>query len=104
MLAVSLKPDLFEGLRIEFSKPLNQNFALTHRYVPLSQSCLLSHTCIMLKVAVTLKSLSSDPFCDIHTKNLQNLEPFQRQPANEAEGVNQTPVCKTKVMIDYWQR
>ena len=29
--AVSLKPDLFEGLRFEFSKPLNQNFAFTHR-------------------------------------------------------------------------
>lgn len=25
-----LKPDLFEGLRFEFSKPLNQNFAFTH--------------------------------------------------------------------------
>ena len=29
--AVSLKPDTFEGMRFDFSKPLNQNFALTHR-------------------------------------------------------------------------
>lgn len=29
----SLKPETFEGLRFDFSKPLNQNFALTHQYV-----------------------------------------------------------------------
>jgi len=29
---VSLKPDLFEGLKFDFSKPLNMNFAVTHRY------------------------------------------------------------------------
>ena len=29
--AVSLKPDLFEGLKFDFSKPLNMNFAVTHR-------------------------------------------------------------------------
>ena len=42
--AVSLKPDLFEGLRFEFSKPLNQNFAFTHRCVSdwrLQFCCLL---------------------------------------------------------------
>ena len=32
--AVTLKPDCFEGLRFEFSKPFNQNFAFTHRWVP----------------------------------------------------------------------
>jgi len=26
-----LKPELFEGLRFDFTKPLNQNFALSHR-------------------------------------------------------------------------
>ena len=30
-LAVALKPDLFEGLRFEVTRPLNQNFFLTHR-------------------------------------------------------------------------
>lgn len=29
-LAVSLKPDLFEGLRFDLTKPLNHNFALSH--------------------------------------------------------------------------
>lgn len=29
-VAVSLKPDLFEGLKFDFSKPLNMNFAVTH--------------------------------------------------------------------------
>ncbi len=29
--AVVLKPELFEGLRFDFTKPLNQNFALSHR-------------------------------------------------------------------------
>ena len=29
--AVALKPDLFEGLRFEINRPLNQNFFLTHR-------------------------------------------------------------------------
>lgn len=29
--AVTLKPELFEGLRFDFTKPLNQNFALCHR-------------------------------------------------------------------------
>ena len=29
--AVSLKPDLFEGLKFDFNKPLNMNFALSHR-------------------------------------------------------------------------
>ncbi|CAI7896054.1 unnamed protein product [Closterium sp. NIES-54] len=28
--AVSLKPDLFEGLRFDFNKPLNQSFSLSH--------------------------------------------------------------------------
>ena len=27
-----LKPEVFEGLRFDFNKPLNQNFALCHRY------------------------------------------------------------------------
>jgi hypothetical protein len=27
---VSLKPDLFEGLRFDLTKPLNHNFALSH--------------------------------------------------------------------------
>jgi mitochondrial import receptor subunit TOM40 len=27
---MALKPDLFEGLRFEITKPLNQNFFLTH--------------------------------------------------------------------------
>lgn len=30
VVAVSLKPDLFEGLKFDFSKPLNMNFAVTH--------------------------------------------------------------------------
>jgi len=30
LLAVSLKPDLFEGLRFDLTKPLNHNFALSH--------------------------------------------------------------------------
>lgn len=29
--AVSLKPELFEGLRFDFTKPLNQRFSLSHR-------------------------------------------------------------------------
>jgi hypothetical protein len=29
--AVALKPDVFEGLRFEITRPLNQNFFLTHR-------------------------------------------------------------------------
>eukprot|EP00271_Cylindrocystis_brebissonii_P011013 TRINITY_DN27662_c0_g1_i1.p1 TRINITY_DN27662_c0_g1~~TRINITY_DN27662_c0_g1_i1.p1 ORF type:complete len:337 (+),score=57.91 TRINITY_DN27662_c0_g1_i1:413-1423(+) len=29
-IMVSLKPDLFEGLRFDFNKPLNQNFSLSH--------------------------------------------------------------------------
>lgn len=33
LLAVALKPDVFEGLRFELSRPLNQNFFLTHRFV-----------------------------------------------------------------------
>lgn len=28
---VALKPDVFEGLRFEITRPLNQNFFLTHR-------------------------------------------------------------------------
>ena len=28
---MSLKPDLFEGLRFDLTKPLNHNFALSHR-------------------------------------------------------------------------
>ena len=32
-VAVVLKPELFEGLRFDFTKPLNQNFALSHRSV-----------------------------------------------------------------------
>ena len=27
---MSLKPDLFEGLRFDLTKPLNHNFALSH--------------------------------------------------------------------------
>lgn len=30
-LAVSLKPELFEGLRFDFTKGLNQKFSLSHR-------------------------------------------------------------------------
>jgi mitochondrial import receptor subunit TOM40 len=29
---VSLKPDLFEGLRFDFTKPFNQNFAVCHSF------------------------------------------------------------------------
>lgn len=32
-MAVTLKPELFEGLRFDFTKPLNQKFSLSHRYV-----------------------------------------------------------------------
>jgi hypothetical protein len=32
VLAVALKPDVFEGLRFEITRPLNQNFFLTHRW------------------------------------------------------------------------
>ena len=28
--AVALKPELFEGMRFDITKPLNQNFALAH--------------------------------------------------------------------------
>jgi len=28
---VSLKPDLFEGVRFDFAKPLNAKFSLSHR-------------------------------------------------------------------------
>ena len=35
LFAVSLKPELFEGLRFDFTKPLNQNFQLCHRYAAL---------------------------------------------------------------------
>jgi hypothetical protein len=31
LAAVALKPDVFEGLRFEITRPLNQNFFLTHR-------------------------------------------------------------------------
>lgn len=41
-LAVSLKPDLFEGMRFDFTKGLNQKFFLTHRF--LSSSCVLMHS------------------------------------------------------------
>lgn len=41
-LAVSLKPDLFEGMRFDFTKGLNQKFFLTHRF--LSSSCALMHS------------------------------------------------------------
>jgi hypothetical protein len=30
--AVSLKPELFEGCRFDFNRPLSPKFALTHRY------------------------------------------------------------------------
>lgn len=30
---VALHPELFEGLRFEFVKPLNEQFGLTHRLV-----------------------------------------------------------------------
>ena len=39
-LAVSLKPELFEGLRFDFTKPLNQNFQLCHRLAPPLFACL----------------------------------------------------------------
>ncbi len=29
---MSLKPDLFEGLRFDFTKPFNQNFAVCHSF------------------------------------------------------------------------
>jgi hypothetical protein len=32
LFAVALKPDVFEGLRFEITRPLNQNFFLTHRW------------------------------------------------------------------------
>jgi hypothetical protein len=32
LAAVSLKPDTFEGMRFDITKPLNHNFALSHRY------------------------------------------------------------------------
>lgn len=32
-----LKPEVFEGLRFDFNKPLNQNFALCHRFAPCFQ-------------------------------------------------------------------
>jgi len=31
LIAVSLKPELFEGLRFDFTKGLNQKFSLSHR-------------------------------------------------------------------------
>lgn len=31
-LAVILKPETFEGLRFDFTRPLNQNFAVCHRH------------------------------------------------------------------------
>ena len=47
--AVALKPEIFEGLRFDFTKPLNQNFALCHRYahclwytMPVHESSLIS--------------------------------------------------------------
>lgn len=33
---VSLKPELFEGMRFDFTKGLNPKFSLSHRYVPCS--------------------------------------------------------------------
>jgi mitochondrial import receptor subunit TOM40 len=30
-VAVSLKPEVFEGLRLDYAKMLNQSFGLTHR-------------------------------------------------------------------------
>jgi hypothetical protein len=32
--AVGLKPDVFEGFKFDLTKPLNQNFFLTHRCGP----------------------------------------------------------------------
>lgn len=32
ILIVSLKPELFEGMRFDFTKALNQRFSLSHRY------------------------------------------------------------------------
>jgi hypothetical protein len=37
--AVALRPDLFEGMRFEITRPLNQNFFLTHRCVPVLCRC-----------------------------------------------------------------
>lgn len=34
--SVSLKPDLFEGMRFDFTKMLNQKFSLNHRYLLLN--------------------------------------------------------------------
>ena len=36
VLAVSLKPELFEGMRFDFTKGLNQRFSLSHRQLCLS--------------------------------------------------------------------
>lgn len=32
-MAVSLKPELFEGMRFDFTKGLNQKFSLSHRSI-----------------------------------------------------------------------
>lgn len=45
IFAVSLKPELFEGLRFDFTKGLNQKFSLSHRYlIPFSSTfvCFVS--------------------------------------------------------------
>lgn len=34
MSVVSLKPELFEGMRFDFTKGLSPKFSLSHRYVP----------------------------------------------------------------------
>lgn len=36
VILVSLKPELFEGLRFDFTKGLNHKFSLSHRYFGVS--------------------------------------------------------------------
>jgi hypothetical protein len=43
MWTVSLKPELFEGLRFDFTKPLNQRFSLSHRCVRSLVQLFISH-------------------------------------------------------------
>jgi hypothetical protein len=43
MWTVSLKPELFEGLRFDFTKPLNQRFSLSHRYGGSLVQLFISH-------------------------------------------------------------
>ena len=38
-LTVSLRPEMFEGMRLEFAKPLNEQFALIHRFPTFLPPC-----------------------------------------------------------------